>query len=126
MPFICPECAQRTLAITEALELPPDSRSDEITLQAVSCSACGFAGLAVYEESRRGSFDTESVDHRGYRVSRADLHVILRAVRRCPRPSDPRCGCAAHRELGRTSASGRWDGLRDVELKESFPMVLWR
>jgi hypothetical protein len=125
MPFICPECTQRTLAITEALELPPDSRSDEIALQIVNCSACGFAGLAVYEESRRGSFDSDSVDHRGYRVSGPDLHVILRAVRSCPRPRDPRCGCATHRRLGRSSASGRWDGLREVELNEPFPMVLW-
>jgi hypothetical protein len=124
MPFICPACTGSTLAIREALELPPDSRSDEITLQVVRCSACGFAGLAVYEESRRGSFDSESVDHRGYRVSEADLHEILRAVQRCPRPRDSRCRCATHRKFGHSSAGGRWDGLRGIELRELFPMVL--
>jgi hypothetical protein len=125
MPFICPECEQRTLAIREALELPPDSRSDEVTLQIVTCEACAFAGLAVYEESRRGSLESESVDHRGYRVGAAGLRAIRRAMRRCPRPRDARCGCAAHRELGRRDASGRWDGLGDIELGDRFAMAMW-
>jgi len=30
------------------IELPPDSRSDEISLQLVTCAARGFRGAAVY------------------------------------------------------------------------------
>ena len=55
MSFACPECLTKSLKITAKLELPPDSRSDEITVQVVACSRCGFAGVAVYEESRRGA-----------------------------------------------------------------------
>ncbi len=68
MPFQCPECSTKTLKITHKLELPPDSRSDEITLQIIECSGCGFGGIAVYEESRRGALDDDSFDHTGYRV----------------------------------------------------------
>ena len=61
MAFVCPEChTSESLRITRSLELPPDSRSDEITLQIIRCSSCRFAGVAVYEESRRGRLDDET------------------------------------------------------------------
>jgi hypothetical protein len=59
MSFVGPECHANSLAITQSIELPPDGRSDEISLQIVACQACGFAGTAVYEESRRGALDSE-------------------------------------------------------------------
>jgi hypothetical protein len=121
MPFQCPEC-QGTLRITARLELPPDSRSDEITLQTVRCQDCGFAGIAVYEESRRGALDAESVDHRGFRIGAADLRALRRQMRSCPESSNPRCGCAAHQALGRKDGSGRWAGLSDVTLGDWFAM----
>ena len=69
MAFLCPACdAAGGLKITRRLELPPDSRSDEITLQIVRCRRCNFEGLAIYEESRRGALGDEAVDHRGYMV----------------------------------------------------------
>ena len=118
MPFQCPECSTaKSLRITSRLELPPDSRSDEITLQIVKCSRCAFAGIAVYQESRRGALDSESVDHTGYRVNAGDWKALQEVIKRCPTPSKWRCRCAAHRKLGRTDATGRWNALGDVALK---------
>ena len=79
MPLIFPDCAARSLTITSSLELPRDARSDEITLQVVRCTRCQFSAIAVYEESRRGGFDSESVDHRGFRVSADDVQAIEKA-----------------------------------------------
>lgn len=65
MAFICPQCfGKGTLEIKVSMQLPSDSRSDEIALQTVGCSQCGFQGLAVYEESRRGTLGGISQDKR--------------------------------------------------------------
>lgn len=123
MPFFCPDCsAPGSLGIVRSLELPPDSRSDEITLQVVECSRCGFAGIAVYEESRRGALDSESFDHVGYRVGADDLKALREAVETCPAPDNWRCGCSVHRRLGRKDASGRWTGLDDLRREGTFAM----
>jgi hypothetical protein len=125
MPFRCPQCHKaRSLTIASALELPPDSRSDEITLQIVVCTACPFEGLAVYEESRRGAWGTESVDHRGYYASPDDLDTLRRFIRACPTPSDPRCDCATHHTLGTRNPQGRWNGLARMRHLGTFPMEL--
>jgi len=124
MPFLCPECSTKSLSISSKIELRSDSRSDEIALQIVECSRCSFAAIAVYQESRRGALDSESVDHTGYRVSTDDLEALRTTIKRCPKPTNPRCGCAAHRKLGRKDGSGRWDGLRDVECKVAFALRL--
>ena len=121
MPFDCPKCgAPGTLAITSAIELPPDSRSDEIALQLVACARCGFRAAAVYEESRRGSLDSEAVDHAGYRVPAETLSLIAAQVAACPDPGNHACDCASHRRLGRADDSGRWCGL--PETAGRFPM----
>jgi hypothetical protein len=123
MPFKCPQCSTPgSLAIVHRLELPPDSRSDEITLQIVQCSRCLFGGIAVYEESRRGALDSESFDHRGFRIDVASLSALKKAISQCPKPRNWRCKCATHRKLGRHDASGRWTGLDDVDIGQSFPM----
>jgi hypothetical protein len=126
MPFQCPQCAMPTLHIIASLELPPDSRSDEITLHVVKCSRseCGFAGLAVYEESRRGAED--SFHHTGYYASADDVRRVRQTIARCPKPQNPRCNCPAHRELGRKNAYGRWDALDDIEYTETFHLKLSR
>ena len=121
MSFLCPDCSTAgTLKIVSRLELPPDSRSDEITLQIVQCSRCGFEGIAVYEESRRGAMGGESVDHRGYYVSESDLQELKQQMKKCPSPRNARCACAVHRRLGGKDASGRWDGLADIETARRF------
>jgi len=125
MPFQCPECsAPKSLEIALQIELPPDSRSDEITLQIVECSQCGFAGIAVYEESRRGSLNSESFDHTGYYVSAEDLKALRKTIKRCPKPKNWRCNCPAHRILGRTDAVGRWNALGDINREGAFALKL--
>ncbi len=123
MPFLCPECStSKSLRIGVRIELPPDSRSDEIALQIVECSHCGFAGIAVYEESRRGAMGDESFDHAGFRVSAADVKALRKLIKQCPDPRNKRCKCSVHRRLGRKDASGRWDGLSDIEREGRFNM----
>jgi hypothetical protein len=112
------------LRIQQRIELPPDSRSDEIALQIVGCERCGFEGIAVYEESRRGALDDDSFDHTGYRVSAHDLTQIRRVILRCPKPRDPRCTCTSHRKLGSRDASGRWNGLAEIALGDAFALKL--
>jgi len=124
LPFVCPACSHHaSLKIVLSIELPPDSRSDEITLQVVQCSDCAFAGIAVYEESRRGRLDSESLHHTGYYVNKNDLRELRKAIRSCPEPRNPRCQCPTHRTLGKTDASGRWDALRHLEITEAFPLA---
>ena len=125
MPLVCPECfTPKSLEITFKLELPPDSRSDEIALQIVECSHCGFAGIAVYEESRRGALDSESFEHTGYRIGVDDLNILKEAVKQCPEPENSRCECRVHRTFGRQDASGRWNALDDLRFEGTFEMKL--
>jgi hypothetical protein len=112
------------LVITKSLELPADSRSDEITLQLVRCRKCRFEGAAVYEESRRGSLAGEAVDHRGYRMKMSDLQELKTLLARCPHPRRASCGCATHRLLSTTDKSGRWNGLAHFALGERFLMQI--
>ena len=101
MAFHCPICAENagSLEIQASLELPHDSLYDENTLQILQCDACHTACVGVYRESRRGSPDSEAVDHFGYRVSEEVLDRIRYLIRACPARRDSQCGCAAHREL---------------------------
>jgi Zn ribbon nucleic-acid-binding protein len=123
VPFLCPACSRHgTLSIKRRIELPPDSRSDEIALQIVECSDCGFAGIAVYEESRRGPLGTETFHHTGYRLTRNDLRALRKAIRSCPDPTNSRCPCPAHQRLSQTDASGRWNALHDLDTTDSFPI----
>lgn len=123
MAFRCPMCqTPDSLLISRSLDLPPDSRSDEIALQIVCCSQCGFEGLAVYEESRRGVLDSESWDHTGYRAAAKDLADLRKGIAACPLPKDPGCKCPAHQKYGRRDATGRWDGLCWVDIAGSFPL----
>ena len=125
MPFQCPDCSSSgMLRITQSLEIPPDSRSDEITLQIVKCSRCDFETIAVYEESRRGRFGDESVDHRGYYVSESDLRMLKKKIARCSNPRNGRCKCPVHKQLGSKDKSGRWNGLAGIDVGRRFVMKL--
>jgi ferredoxin len=125
MPFRCPQCrSEASLEITAALELPPDSRSDEIALQVVGCRMCGFRGLAVYEESRRGSLERDDFSHIGYRVSPDAVESVLAAIRSCPQPGNVRCKCEAHTALSRKDVYGVWQGLLEMQHGQTFGMRL--
>jgi hypothetical protein len=112
MPFTCPRChAPGGLRITHRLELPPDARSDEITLQVIRCS-------------RRGALDSESFSHTGYEAQdKAQVSALKAAIRRCPARGDPKCGCAAHQTYGQHGTYGRWTGLELFDLGPPFPLV---
>jgi len=99
MPLCCPQCGGAGLRITAALELPPDDRSDERTVQALECAGCGFTGLGVYEESRRGALDGETVNHTAFPADENAFAALERLINSCPNPKDSRCDCASHRRL---------------------------
>ena len=120
MAFLCPECTVGSLRIEGSLELPPDSRSDEITLQAVSCQDCGFSGLGVYEESRRGSLYSEVWYYTVYRVEEEYREEVLHAIADCPLPRSPHCPCPGHDKLGQRNGRGRWIGLKNEAVKNSW------
>ena len=125
MPFRCPDCdTPGSLKITHRLELPPDANWDEIALQIVRCSRCGFMGLAVYEESRRGALDSEIVHHSGYSIDGEDLKSILGMIRKCPEPMNVKCNCRIHQILGQKNGYGCWDGLSGIQLGIHFEMKL--
>lgn len=124
MPLQCPECQRASLKIGPRIEIPPDGRSDEIMVQILVCSVCRFAGLGVYQESRRGGLDDESVDHVAYRVPPADLKHIRQLIRACPHPRDRRCQCPSHLKLGSRDASGRWNGLAEFNLSSPANLIL--
>lgn len=117
MRLLCPECQRKTLKITRRLELPPDHRSDEVALQIIGCASCGFRGIAVYEESRRGALDSESWSHWGYPATASALRSLDRKLKQCPDPHNPRCDCAVHREFARAGAGSHWS--------EMLPGVDW-
>lgn len=123
MSFQCPDCSKaESLKITSTLQLPPDSRSDEIILQVLKCSSCDFAGIALYEESRRGAMDDDSYDHTGYRMDPAELDLLEGLIRKCRRPKKPRCGCEIHVGLGEKDASGRIAIAARYRANGTFPM----
>lgn len=125
--FVCPECREtESLNIISAIDIECDSRSDEISLQVVKCSACRFRGIAVYEESRRGSLDSECVDHYGYKMDEEKIESLLALISRCPRPRDAYCACQTHKILNRRNEAGRWNALDDFKTSGYFTMELVR
>ena len=122
MPFACPECGDPgAMDITSAIELSPDSMWDEIALQLVVCARCGFRAAAVYQESRRGSLDSEAVDHTGYRIPSETAAALAAQIAACPSPGTCGCGCPSHRSLGSVDERGRWCGVPDAA--GWFPMI---
>jgi Zn ribbon nucleic-acid-binding protein len=124
MPFSCPACGAASLEITDAIELPGDSTWDEIALQLVACTRCGFQGAAVYQESRRGSLASEAVDHTGYRLPGETLEWLRELIAACPDPRNAACRCEAHVRLSQTDAAGQWRGVPGQDA--GFAMVFAR
>ncbi|MEW6265772.1 MAG: hypothetical protein AB1641_22090 [Thermodesulfobacteriota bacterium] len=125
MGFVCPACATKdALEISLFLELPPDSRSDEITVQLLRCRSCGFPGVSVYEESRRGSLFEEAWDHQAYGLEEEEWRRLARLISVCPNRRDPNCLCSGHLELNRRDGHGAWLGLTGFRLGKPFGMVI--
>jgi len=112
------------LNIVSKIELPPDNRSDEVTLQVVKCASCGFQAVAIYEESRRGTLGTESWNHTGFRVAKNTLAAIRKTIKQCPNPTHCRCQCPAHHLLTQLFTSGTWQGVNTLNYGNSFSMKL--
>jgi hypothetical protein len=126
MAFRCPQClSPDSLGIDCSLELPPDRRSDEISLQVIACSACAFQGLAVYFEARGSCPESERWQHTGYWVSPDAVASIQMAVRSCPDPHNRDCACSAHTSLGEQDYRGLWKGLLELERAHTFLMRLY-
>ena len=99
----CPFCKNpHAMSITHRLELPPDDRSDEVTLQLIRCSACKAEAGAIYEESRRGA--SESWHHFAFEMDPFSRLRILRLMEGCPDPGNKRCQCQAHLDLAGPAA----------------------
>ncbi|MGD2078998.1 MAG: hypothetical protein PVH18_11485 [Chloroflexota bacterium] len=120
--FACPECKANSLYIIHAITLPPDSRSDDIILQIVACRRCKFRGVAIYEESRRGGLDSESWDHRGYRIDAEEVDLLRQLIKACPETGNQRCTCLSHRLLGTKNEYGRWEPPFESDWQRSFAM----
>ena len=125
MPFQCPECKnQNTLNITYTIELPADSRSDEIALQTIRCNLCNFYGIATYEESRRGLLQDEAYEHLGFQTSKDTYGDLVKLLRTCPEPNNAHCLCVIHQQLGSTDESGRWSGMSQFKHQGGFPIKI--
>src|SRR5215470_18116869 len=121
MAFKCPACLGSSLKIGVGLELPP-VYDDEIQLQMVKCEGCGFRGIAVYRESRRGSLESNSFWHLGYEVSDEDMEFMLNGIQRCPAPTNRKCQCETHLAWGKQD----WGAPRGrgLTVKREFRMEL--
>ncbi len=123
MAFRCPQCkTSDSLEISASIDLPPDRKSTEISLQVVECSACNFRGLAVYEECRSGGPMGEEGQHIGYWVSPDAVEKIKQAIASCPSPHRDHCTCQAHSELSNRDVHTIWRGLLEIERGHTFLM----
>ena len=100
------------MTLVASLSLAGDSRSDEIRFQLFRCAHCGQPAAGAYEESRRGSLDSECWDHYAFAVDESGWQRCQQLLTVCPNPDEEACGCCAHQQLGRYDASGRWLGLK--------------
>ena len=124
MTFLCPRCQSRLMRIESSIELLPDSRSDEITVQILKCPKCGFTGLGIYEETRRGRLDTELIHHRGYCLNDSTMVSIEKLIKQCPKPRNPNCKCKTHNSFYSVDEFGRWNWLKKIPLKEEFKLLI--
>jgi hypothetical protein len=109
MAFVCPDCTERSLEIALTIELPSDGTHNETCLQLVECEQCGFQGIAVYGESRRGALDSECWSHDGYRLGKESLESFMETMKQCPSPSNCRCECGFHRALSSARTRDTFD-----------------
>jgi len=125
MSFQCPQCSHlKSPRITSSTELAPDARSDEISLQVLRCKDCDYEGLAVYKESSRGGFDSESVDHYGYHANREIIRSVRALIKSCSAWKDARCICISHQNLNLRDKSGRWLRPGIESGQQTYPILM--
>jgi hypothetical protein len=91
----CPDCGARRVVAQKGLALPADADGKSFELKPIACRACTFRGLAIH---------AGDAAPRGHRLDWQEHAALSLAIDRCPAPSDPACGCAAHRRY-RTEAT---------------------
>lgn len=119
--FNCPDCGEPALRIRHVIELPSDSRSDEICLQLLRCDECGLRVAAFYEESRRAG---ESIDHYGIRVDDEWYERFQQQIKNCPLPRNRRCNCPSHKELGGRDDRGRLRLFQGLDRANTFALII--
>lgn len=124
MPFKCPKCLGASMKITSSIELPPDSRSDEITVQTIKCTKCGFTGLEIYEETRRGSLNEDCIHNYGIYIDNLTYESMKKTFRQCPKPKESDCQCKTHHSLNQVNEFGRWNWLERFSQKKSFELQI--
>jgi hypothetical protein len=124
MVFTCPSCLAASMEITSSIELPHDNRSDEISVQILKCSKCDFAGLGIYEESRRGRLNSKSFHHRAFYVNNSVLESIEKMIKQCSKPKYPNCKCKIHRSLDCVNKNGRWNWHEKIPHKKTFKLQI--
>jgi len=124
MVFVCPKCKQKALKISSSLELPSDSRSDEISLQILECNKCDFKSLGVYEESKRGAIDSYSFNHQGYIVNYEVLELFREKINECNQPKNSKCSCSVHKYFNRVNDSARWNFLEEIEILGKYNLII--
>lgn len=116
--FVCNGCQADALTIGKTLEVMPEDDSDEQSVQVVTCGSCAAEFVAVYEESRRGSLDSESWHHDAWSVPVDKVREVAAAIDACPSPRSRQCKCATHlayNEGGfRKHLSGTWFRMRSA------------
>jgi hypothetical protein len=84
--FACPACERSELQIQDRLELGGDDTWDEVALQVLRC-ACGFGALGTYREFRRGSLDSETVEHEGHAADEDQIREAETLIRALDHPA---------------------------------------
>lgn len=65
--FFCPGCKKHdALMIKLSVEIPEHTVFDDVDIQSIRCNNCKKSGMGIYEESRRGNLQDETVNHYGY------------------------------------------------------------
>lgn len=121
MSFLCPACSTKSLRIVLRFyrSIAAGMRSHSRRSRALRAT---LPAWRYTQKSRRGALDAEIVHHDGYRVGASDLRRLERAIKSCPVPGTRNCGCFAHRVFGRCDASGRWNGLDEIERGGMFSL----
>jgi len=82
MSLLCPSCKQPYLRVTASRDIDPGQNYDERAIQVLICSSCGYTGIGIYEESRRGALDSESFNHISYNSPIEKVYLLQKLIKR--------------------------------------------
>lgn len=91
-------------------------------MQTLKCDNCDTYAFSAYEESRRGSLDSECSDSWAFTVTQEDYEKVLNLNLLCPNPEQFDCDCTAHKLLGEADETGRWKKLSQFTALQDFKL----